>query len=211
MESSFHFPTPANGSQYLLSEVVSLLVDSQLKGRKHAKQYLIINNLVPVETVNAVGKVMRNTGGDPLKAPAWWGNIGKPPICSPSEFIQDFDVALLNNGTSTVGDKEAHKLLIKKKQDSLRWQDIEPASVTVSNPTKWKYDAMVKMSNNTVVVPATHDTTETHETAGKSLIVATLFAACMMDMAYQQCEINDANEWKFPTKVTDGAREAYKS
>jgi hypothetical protein len=53
----------------------------------------------------------------------------------------------------------------------------------VSNPTKQKYGAMVKMSNNTVV-PATHDTTESFETAGKSsLIAATLFAACMIVMA----------------------------
>jgi hypothetical protein len=69
----FTFPTPANGSQYLPSEVISLLVDSQLQGRKHAgniKQYLITNDLVAVETVNAIGEVMRNTGGDPLKAPA---------------------------------------------------------------------------------------------------------------------------------------------
>jgi hypothetical protein len=208
----FTFPTPSNGSQYSPPEVVALLIDRCLLHRKHAgnaKWHLIENELVPVKTESAIARVVRNAKGDPLKAPEWWNDIGRPPICLPSQFVAAFDTALLSSGMTTSGILEVGALLVQMKEDNMRRQGIEPTNTTVSAPCKQKYDAIVKQSENVVVVPDTLDTTETRDIAGNSLIAAVLFAACVLVTTYRLCELEDADEWKFPKNATEGAKEGY--
>jgi len=208
----FAFPTPRNGSQYSPPEVVALLVDRRLTPKKHAgnaKRFLIKNDLVPVKTENALARVVRISNGDPSKAPSWWDNTGRPPISLPSKFIGEFEKTMEESGTSTVGSLEIKNLLVHLKESSLQEQGILPVNVKVSRPCQKKYEALVKQSENAVITPASRDTTESREIAAKSLIAAVLFAACVLVMTYRQCELEEAEKWKFPNRATEGAREGY--
>lgn len=208
----FRFPLPRNGTQYSPPEVVVLFNDQRLKERQHsgaAKRYLIRLKLVPVKDERSIRKVLSKAEGDPSNAPDWWNNVGQPPLVRASEFQAEFEASSFAAGSKTLGESDVVAFLKLKKGERLRALGIEPVDVTVSPPTQRKYDAMGQQNPNAVVAPAAVDKTETRLTAGKSLIASALLAGIVLVMVYQPCELEDAEEWKFPEEATDGAREGY--
>ena len=115
----FAFPIPRNQSQYSPPEVVALLVDPRLLPKKHAgnaKRYLIDNKLVPLTTSNALAKVVRKAQGDPQKAPTLWGDIGRPPLCAPTQFQAEFDSAMWVSGTMASDNTDVESRLVQLKE-----------------------------------------------------------------------------------------------
>lgn len=199
-------PSPANGKVYTPREVLDIVtpLDKMMRGFLHSE--FVRRRFVVPKSTKALRELVRIYKDKPHCCPEWWGQSGRKPLASMTNFSEDI-LSEVGKSTGEVITVDAVKdALIAEKENRLRANGIEPVNVTVSWKTAQNYHSGLALHENGVPIASTSTRPKTHSrwTSERSLISAMTFALTVAATHFRPVE--KETKGNFPDKVTEGAK-----